>query len=135
MKYNPHSYQLYAESKIIEQTAFGLFLDCGMGKTVVTLTAVLELMQDSFDVTRVLVIAPLRVAEDTWSKECQKWQHLKHLRISKVLGSEQQRKRAVNTPADIYIINRENVEWLVTFTAKTGLTIWSFWTSYPALSR
>lgn len=118
MKYTPHHYQAYAAEKIIEEPAFGLFLDCGMGKTVVTLTAVLDLLHDYFDVVRVLVIAPLRVAEDTWSKECEKWQHLKHLRISKILGSEQQRSKAVNTPADIYIINRENVEWLVTFHGK-----------------
>ncbi len=118
MKYIPHHYQAYAAEKIIEHPAFGLFLDCGMGKTVVTLTAVLDLLQDYFEVVRVLVIAPLRVAEDTWSKECEKWQHLQHLRISKILGIEQQRLKAVNTPADIYIINRENVEWLVTLHGK-----------------
>ncbi|WNF36840.1 DEAD/DEAH box helicase [Bacillaceae bacterium IKA-2] len=112
MKYVPHEYQKYAEEFIIEHPACGLMLDMGLGKTAISLTAIDELMFDYFDVAKVLVIAPLRVAQDTWSKECEKWDHLKGLRISKVLGSEKERKQALFSKADIYIINRENVEWL-----------------------
>jgi len=113
VKYEPHPYQTYATNRILDQEAVALFLDMGMGKTVCTLTAVAELMYDRFEVTRVLVIAPLRVAEDTWSREATKWDHLQHLRIAKVLGSERQRLAALGADADIWIINRENVEWLV----------------------
>lgn len=112
MKYVPHEYQKYAEEFIIEHPACGLMLDMGLGKTAISLTAIDELMFDYFDVAKVLVIAPLRVAQDTWSKECEKWDHLQGLRISKVLGSEKERKQALYRKADIYIINRENVEWL-----------------------
>lgn len=112
MKYVPHEYQKYAEEFIIEHPACGLMLDMGLGKTAISLTAIDELMFDYFDVVKVLVIAPLRVAQDTWSKECEKWDHLKGLRISKVLGTEKERKQALFRKADIYIINRENVEWL-----------------------
>jgi SNF2 family DNA or RNA helicase len=112
MKYVPHEYQKYAEEYIIRHPASGLFLDMGLGKTVIALTAVDELMFDYFDVAKVLVIAPLRVAQDTWSKECEKWDHLRGLKISKVLGSEKERRLALFRKADIYIINRENVEWL-----------------------
>jgi SNF2 family DNA or RNA helicase len=112
MKYVPHEYQKYAENFIIEHPSCGLMLDMGLGKTAITLTAIDELMFDYFDIARVLVIAPLRVAQDTWSKECQKWDHLKEIKISKVLGSEKERKQALFRKADIYIINRENVEWL-----------------------
>ena len=113
MKYEPHAYQEYATNKIIEQPACGLFLEMGMGKTAATLTAVSELLYERFEVARVLVIAPLRVAEDTWSRECKKWEHLRHLRISKILGAERDRVKAVNAAADLYVVNRENVEWLV----------------------
>lgn len=113
MKYTPHDYQDYAANQILDKPACGLLLDMGMGKTVVTLTAIDELLFDRFEVKKVLVIAPLRVAEDTWSKECQKWDHLKHLRIAKVLGPEKTRIAALKLKADIYIINRENVAWLV----------------------
>ena len=108
----PHEYQKYAEKFIVEHPACGLMLDMGLGKTAITLTAIDELMFDYFDVAKVLVIAPLRVAQDTWSKECEKWDHLKGVKISKVLGSEKERKQALFRKADIYIINRENVEWL-----------------------
>lgn len=112
MKYVPHEYQNYAEDFIIEHPACGLLLDMGLGKTVIALTAVDKLLFDYFEVAKVLVIAPLRVAQDTWSRECVKWEHLRHLKISKVLGSEKERRMALNRRADIYIINRENVEWL-----------------------
>jgi SNF2 family DNA or RNA helicase len=110
MKYNPHDYQEYAAQQILSKPALGLLLDLGMGKTVITLSAINELLSE---VKKVLVIAPLRVAQDTWGKECEKWDHLKHLKISKVLGSEKKRLAALQTKADIYIINRENVAWLV----------------------
>jgi SNF2 family DNA or RNA helicase len=113
MKFKPHFYQSYCISRIIEDNSLGLFLDMGLGKTVITLTAINELKYNRFQICRALVIAPKKVAEATWSTEAQKWDHTKHLRVSKILGSEVKRIRAVNTPADIYVINRENVPWLV----------------------
>lgn len=113
MKYKPHSYQEYATQWIIDKEKAGLLMDMGLGKSVITLTAIDGLMFDYFDVVRVLVIAPLRVAQSTWDTEIEKWDHLKHLKVSKVLGSEKERTQALNTTADIYIINRENVSWLV----------------------
>ena len=113
MKYNPHGYQDYGLEHILRNKISGLFMDMGLGKTVVSLTAVDELIYGRLEVERVLVIAPLRVADDTWSTEAQKWDHLRHLRISKVLGDEKKRKAALLTKADIYIINRELVAWLV----------------------
>lgn len=113
MKYKPYDYQEYATQWILDKEKVGLLLDMGMGKSVITLTAIDELMFDYFDVSKVLVIAPLRVAESTWDEETTKWDHLKHLKISKVLGTEKERINALYTKADIYIINRENVKWLV----------------------
>lgn len=113
MKFVPHNYQRIAIDKIYNLPRCGLFLDMGLGKTVITLTAIEDLMYNSFEIEKVLVIAPLRVAEDTWSRECEKWEHLKHLKISKILGTPKQRRAALFlTEADIYIINRENVVWL-----------------------
>ena len=113
MKFVPHNYQKYAIEKIIELPICGLFLDMGLGKTVITLTAIEDLMYNRLEVDKVLVIAPLRVAKMTWGSEIEKWDHLKHLTISKVLGTERQRLAALKKEADIYIINRENTEWLV----------------------
>lgn len=113
MEYKPHKYQEYATKRIIQDPYIGLFLEMGLGKTVATLTAIDLLLNDYFEVNKVLVIAPLRVADDTWPREVQKWDHLQHLRISKILGSVEQRRRALRAEADIYIINRENVAWLV----------------------
>lgn len=118
MDYRPHAYQEYATNKIIEQPAAGLFLEMGLGKTVITLTAIDDLLHDYYDVSKVLVIAPLRVAEDTWTREASKWEHLKHLRISRVLGPAADRTRALRQQADVYVINRENVPWLVEFYGK-----------------
>lgn len=115
MIYRPHSYQEYATQWILDKEKVGLLMDMGLGKTVVTLTAIQKLMHDYFDIIKVLVIAPLRVADDTWSSETEKWDHLKYLKISKVLGSEKERVAALNTHADIYVINRENVVWLVKY--------------------
>lgn len=113
MKYNPHDYQRYAAEFIIAHPVAALLLDMGLGKTSITLTAINDLLFDSFEVHKVLVVAPLRVARDTWSAEIEKWEHLKNLRYSVVVGTEQERLKALRTPADIYIINRENVQWLV----------------------
>lgn len=125
MIYKPHGYQKRAKDFILEHEACGLFLAMGLGKTVITLTAIDELMHDRFEVSRVLVIAPLRVAEDTWSRESSKWDHLKHLTISKILGSAPERRRALSTEADIYVINRENVVWLTEELAASK-TRWPF---------
>ena len=115
MKFIPHDYQKIAIEKIIDGPAVGLFLEMGLGKTVSALTAIQELLYDRFEVSKVLVIAPLRVAQSTWSGEIEKWDHLQGLRLAKVLGSEKQRIEALRQPADIYIINRENTEWLVNY--------------------
>lgn len=112
MKYNPFPYQDHATEHIIQNTGNGLFLEMGLGKTVSTLTAVDRLIYDYLEVNKVLVIAPKRVAEDTWTTECEKWDHLRHLRISRVLDDERKRISALRQKADIYVINRENVSWL-----------------------
>jgi len=118
VKYTPHSYQEYATKWIVEKEKSGLLMDMGLGKTVCTLTAIDELIHDYFDVIKVLVIAPLRVAEDTWTVEAEKWDHLKRLKISKVLGTEKDRIAALNNKAALYVINRENVVWLVKYFGK-----------------
>lgn len=113
MQFQPHDYQRYCINKVLELPSVGLFLDMGLGKSVITLTAINELKFYRFQVSKVLVIAPKKVAEGTWQKECQKWDHLQHLQISTVLGSEKKRMAALSATADIYVINRENVTWLV----------------------
>lgn len=107
-----HPYQRYAVDFIKDHEHCGLFLDMGLGKTVSALTAVSDMI-DGFDILKVLVIAPKRVAEDTWTREALKWEHLKNLRISKVLGSADERRAALSKEADVYVINRENTVWLV----------------------
>lgn len=113
MKYTPHDYQTRAKDFILEHPKAGMLLEMGLGKTVITLTAIDVLINELFEVDRVLVIAPKRVAEDTWTREHAKWDHLRHLRVSKVLGSPEQRRRALAVDADIYVIGRDNVVWLV----------------------
>lgn len=113
MKYSPHSYQTYATEYIENNPIAAVFLDMGLGKTSITLTAINDLLFDHFEVHKVLVVAPLRVAKTTWADEIQKWDHLQNLRFSIAVGTEQERLAALETPADIYIINRENVQWLV----------------------
>lgn len=115
MQYQPHDYQTRATQLVIDKPKIGLFLDMGLGKTVITMTAIQELMYDRFEISRVLVIAPKRVAEDTWTRERAKWDHLKDLRISKVLRNKQQRIRALRAEADIYVIGRDNVIWLINY--------------------
>ena len=113
MKYKPHDYQTFATDFVLEHPACGLILDMGLGKSVITLTALWSLLLDSFDVGKVLVVAPKRVAENTWPAELKKWEHLEGLTWSLVLGSEKDRRAALQRRAKIYIINRENVTWLV----------------------
>ena len=113
MKYSPHDYQRYAAEFIITHPISALLLDMGLGKTSITLTAINDLLFDSFEIHKVLVVAPLRVARDTWSAEIEKWEHLKNLRYSVVVGTAQERISALHVPSDIYIINRENIQWLV----------------------
>lgn len=113
MKFVPHDYQQYAIDFIKDNEVAAILLDMGLGKTVITLTALNDLIFDSFEIRKVLVIAPLRVARDTWPAEIKKWDHLKHLRYSVAVGSEMERISALRKDAEIYIINRENVDWLV----------------------
>ncbi|BAK79242.1 SWI/SNF chromatin-remodeling complex subunit snf22 [Candidatus Arthromitus sp. SFB-mouse-SU] len=115
MEFKPHKYQDEAINKIIEIDRCGLFLDMGLGKTVITLTAINDLMFNRFEVNKVVIIAPLKVAEDTWVKELSKWDHLINLSMSLVLGDKAKRIKALEIQADIYVINRENVSWLVTY--------------------
>lgn len=117
MKYCAHDYQAYATDFVLSHPYCGLILDMGLGKSVITLTALWDLLLDSFDVGCVLVVAPKRVAEDTWPREIAKWEHLKGLTYSLVMGSEKERRAALARKAMIYIINRENVSWLVEHTA------------------
>ena len=114
MRYVAHNYQNYAKNFILAHKVSALFLDCGLGKTITTLTAINELMYDSFEISKVLIIAPLRVAQSTWKEEIEKWDHLNLLRYSIAVGDEKERLKALKQTSDIYIINRENVDWLVT---------------------
>lgn len=115
MEYKPHNYQAYGIQRIVEDDAVGLFLRPGLGKTSITLSAINILKYYRWSIQKALVVAPKKVAEATWSKESKKWEHTKHLRISTVLGTKTQRIKALNTPADIYVTNRENVQWLVEY--------------------
>ncbi len=116
IKFKPHEYQSYSIQKIIENNKYGLFLDMGLGKTVSTLTAFSDLQ--IIDTDKMLVIAPLNVAKDTWADEINKWEHLKHLTVSKVLGTPKQRIDALKQEADIYITNKENTKWLCDYYKK-----------------
>lgn len=113
MKYSPHNYQTYATDFIVGHPEAAVFLDMGLGKSVITLTALLDLCLDRFEIAKVLVIAPLRVARDTWTAELQKWDHLKCFTYATVIGSVSEREAALRKKAHIYLINRENVSWLV----------------------
>lgn len=113
MRYKPHEYQKYAIEFIKKNPIAAILLDMGMGKTSIVLSALNELMYDSFEVTKVLIIAPLRVARNTWSDEIKKWDHLNGIRYSIAVGAAAERLAALKADADIYIINRENVPWLI----------------------
>ena len=108
-----HSYQKFCVDFIEEHPNCGVFLDMGLGKTIISLTAISHLLYDSFEVSRVLIIAPLRVARDTWIAELSKWEHLRGLKMERVIGTPKERVAALSRRAEMYIINRENVEWLV----------------------
>ncbi|MDD7465142.1 MAG: DEAD/DEAH box helicase [Actinomycetaceae bacterium] len=114
MQYKPHDYQKLATAFIGEHPAAALLLGMGLGKTVITLTAIQDLLFDSFEAHRVLVIAPLRVARDTWPAEQTKWNHLRQLRLAVAVGTERERRAALNSGADVVVVNRENVDWLIT---------------------
>lgn len=113
MKYEPHEYQRYAVEYIKSHPVAAVLLSMGLGKTSISLTAINDLLFDSFEIHKVLIIAPLRVASVTWSAEIEKWEHLKILKYSVAVGTEAERLTALNAQADIYIINRENVQWLI----------------------
>lgn len=118
MQYSPHEYQTYATNFILEHPVAAVLLEMGLGKSVITLTAIYELMLNRFEVQKVLVIAPLRVARDTWPAEIEKWEHLAGLTYSVAIGTEAERLAALKSPAHLYLINRENVDWLIT---KSGI--------------
>ena len=118
MRYEAHDYQKYATDFILTHPIAAVFLEMGLGKSVITLTALFDLILDQFLIRKVLVIAPLRVARDTWPLEIRKWDHLSGLTYSVVVGNESERRTALMRTADIYIINRENVDWLIT---KSGI--------------
>lgn len=111
MQFTPHNYQRVAIDALLTHTHYGLMLDMGLGKTVITLTAIRALLDD-WAISKVLIIAPKKVADSTWATEAQKWDHTKGLRVVKVMGSEDKRRQALATDADIYIINREMLVWL-----------------------
>lgn len=113
MRYEPHDYQQYAIEYIRKHPVAAVLLDMGLGKTSITLTALNDLLFDYFDVHKILVIAPLRVARNTWSGEIGKWEHLEDLQYSIIVGTEKERKAALEKRADLYIINRENIQWLI----------------------
>jgi len=109
-----HEYQEQAVEHLLSNKEAGLFLDMGLGKTLITLSALSQLMFDTMEVSKVLIIAPKRVADHTWTAEIAKWAEFRHFRVSKILGKESERKRAVSASADLYLINRENIVWLIT---------------------
>lgn len=115
MKFIPHDYQRYCITRILQDKKLLLLLDMGLGKTVITLTAVNDLRYNRFLIRRCLVIAPKKVAEDTWTREQQKWEHLRLLKVVPVLGDQKKRIRALASPGDVYVTNRENVPWLVDY--------------------
>lgn len=112
MEFTPHEYQNYAVDFVETHPICALIISMGLGKTVITLSALLDLLFDRFLVHKILIIAPLRVAKNTWPEELEKWDHLSPLKYSLIAGTPQERLKALIQPADIYIINRENVPWL-----------------------
>lgn len=125
MKYIPHDYQRFTTEQMVERKKLFAVLDMGLGKTSCTLSAIAQLIYDRFEVEKVLIIAPLFVADVTWEDERDKWDHLRPLRISKILGTEKQRLAGLNRDADVYTVNRENVKWLIDYFVKKGRA-WPF---------
>ena len=118
MDFTPHEYQVHAIKWILEKPRCGLFLGMGLGKTVTTLTALDWLINADLSVTDILVVAPKRVVTDTWATECEKWNHLHDLSVVPIVGTPKQRKEAVEREADIHLVSRDNVKWLVDFLGK-----------------
>ena len=125
MIFEPHAYQRKAIDFIIDHPNCALYLDMGLGKSVVTLTAIQQLIDDYLEVRKVLVVAPKSVARNTWPTEAKKWDHLKSLRVSVVMGTAAQRRKALEADADVYVVNRENLVWLVDYCDNT-LVRWDF---------
>lgn len=132
MRFSPHDYQKYAIDYIESHPVAAVLLDMGLGKTVISLTAISDLLFDSFEVNRILVVAPLRVARDTWPAEIGKWEHLSGLTYAVAVGTARERKAALMQNADITIINRENLGWLIDDSGIHSPTTWWYWTSSPA---
>ena len=126
MKFIPHDYQTFCIDYIKTHPIAALFLDMGLGKTVITLTALRDLMLDEVKISKVLVIAPLRVARDTWPAEAEKWDHLKDMDVSVIVGDRKRRMAAINTNALVYVVNRETVKWLVEYSENDLLNIRNF---------
>lgn len=125
MLFKPHKYQAKATKFILDKTHCGLFLDMGLGKTSSTLTAIVDLM-DMIEIRKPLIIAPKLVAEQTWLEEITKWDHTRHLKLSRMIGSEKNRVKALMAPADIYIISRDNIAWLIEYLLKLPNKKWPF---------
>jgi SNF2 family DNA or RNA helicase len=115
MNFKPYAYQQYCIDRVVNAPYTGLFLEMGLGKSVISLTAVQELKYRRFEVSKVLVIAPKKVAEATWAQEAKKWKHTQGLKMSMILGTAKQREAAIHAKADVYVVNRENVVWLVEY--------------------
>ena len=113
LAYEPHHYQRFATTFMEIHTVIAIFLAMGLGKTAITLTAISNLLYDFFDVGKVLVIAPLRVCTNVWKQEAEKWAHLRRISVSVAVGTDLERLAALRTKADIYVLNRENVQWLI----------------------
>ena len=113
MKFVPHDYQTYATAFILTHPTSAILLDMGLGKSVITLTALFDLCLDRFEISKTLIVAPLRVARDTWPAEIMKWDHLHGLTYSVAVGTEAERKAALQQRVDLHIINRDNVQWLI----------------------
>ena len=131
MKFVPHDYQRYAIERMITDPSIGLFLDMGLGKTVITLTAINDLRYNRWAVARCLVVAPKKVAEATWTKEAQKWDHLQHLRIVPVIGTAQQRIKALFSPGDVWVIYATICRGCATICGRAGALIWWYWMKVP----
>jgi len=114
-----HAYQLHCVEFMKEHPQALLILEMGLGKTIITLTCLLDLMFDRFEISKVLIVAPLRVARDVWPKECESWEHTRFLKMSVVIGSQKERMAALEKDADIYVINRENIKWLTEYFEKS----------------
>ena len=124
MIYRPYEYQRRATKFVLEHSECGLLLDMGLGKSIITLTAIQELIDDC-EISRVLVVAPKKVAETTWTTEAAKWDHLQGMKVAKVLGTEKKRKMALAEKADVYVIGRDNFVWLVgLYGAQLPSTLW-----------